>query len=172
MDSQRGLRATWGTFCTALMLALTLGGCGPDQVKAPNPTRSLDERRAIEVIRRAMQNEGANPAAGRDVKISNGATIHVDVGVEGHDYGVAYISIDDAAKLGSSIPPPNKKDERLRLMRGGDDGETRVVLLYQDNYLYDDLSGDSHEQTTITAERALTRDVQDFITHARTQKFK
>ena len=135
------------------MLVVTLGGvalsgCGPEQVKAPNPTRSLDERRAIEVIRRGIQAESANPAPGRDVKISTGATIHVDVGIEGHDYGIAYISIDDAHKLGSAIPPPNKKDERLRLERGGDDGETRIVLLYQDNYLYDDLSGESHEQTT------------------------
>src|SRR5262249_13311708 len=129
MESQRGLRAACGTYGAALMLALALGGCGPDQVKSPNPTRSLDERRAIEVIRRAIQNESANPAPGRDIKISNGTTVHIDVGIEGHEYGIAYISIDDAAKLGSSIPPPNKKDERLRLMRGGDDGETRIVLL-------------------------------------------
>jgi len=46
------------------------------------------------------------------------------------------------------------------------------VLLYQDNYRYDDLAGDVHEQTTITCERQLTRDVRDFVTHARTQKYK
>src|SRR6185503_15409953 len=102
----------------------------------------------------------------------SGAPIHIDVSVEGHAYGIAYITLDDASKLGSQIPPPNKKDERLRLVRAGDDGETRIVLLYQDNYLYDDLAGEIHEQTTITAERALTRDVEDFITHARTQKYK
>src|SRR5262245_33060736 len=175
METQRGLRARRATFDAAFLLAtilgsVALGGCGPDQVKAPNPTRSLDEGRAIEVIRRAIQNfestgpEGrVNPAPGRDIKISNGTTIHIDVGIEKHEYGVAYISLDDAHKLGSSIPPPNKKDERLRLERGGDNGETRIVFLYQDNYLFDDLSGESHEQTTITAERELTRDVQDFI---------
>lgn len=177
MQTPRGFGATLKTLGAAISLALslvtplTLAGCEQEQVKAPNPTRSLDERRAIEVIRRAVQNEGAAPAAGRDVQV-NGATIHVDVSVEGHAYGIAYISVDDAQKLGSAIPPPNKKDERLRLLRGGDDGETRIVLLYQDNYLYDDLSGESHEQTTITAERALSRDVADFITHARTQKYK
>jgi hypothetical protein len=94
------------------------------------------------------------------------------VSVQGHDYGLSYISADDGQKLGGAIPPANKKDERLRLVRAGDDGETRIVLLYQDNYLYDDLAGESHEQTTITSEKALTRDVQDFITHARSQKYK
>ena len=81
-------------------------------------------------------------------------------------------SEDDAKKLGDAIPSANRKDERLRLVRSGDDGETRIVLLYQDNYLYDDLAGEGHSQTTISCERALTRDVQDFITHARTQKYR
>ena len=57
-------------------------------------------------------------------------------------------------------------------MRAGADGETHVVLLYQQNYLYDDLAGEAHEQTTITAESALARDVQDFVTYARTQKYR
>jgi len=135
--------------------------------------RSLDERRALEVIQRAVKNEGVDPAAGRDVKLTgNAKQIHIDVGIAGKDYGIAYVSTDDAQKLGDAIPPAAKKDERLRLVRAGDDGETRIVLLYQDNYLYDDLSGEGHEQTTISVERALTRDVQDFITHARTQKYK
>jgi hypothetical protein len=57
-------------------------------------------------------------------------------------------------------------------VRAGEGGETRIVLLYQDNYVYDDLAGESHEQTSITCESQLSRDVQDFITHARTQKYK
>lgn len=155
------------------VLALGLGaGCGPGEAKAPNPTRQLDERRAIEIIRRAVKNEGVEPAAGRDeTLVGNGKVLHIDVGVSGKSYGIAYISSDDAASLGDAIPAPNNKDEKLKLVRVGD-GETHVVLLYQQNYLYDDLAGEAHEQTTITCERALTRDVQDFITHARSQKYK
>jgi hypothetical protein len=153
-------------------LALAQGGCGPGEARAPNPTRTLDERRAIEVIRRAVQNQGQTPAPGRIIKLAGSVDVRIDVSVQGHAYGIVYISVEDAQKLGNAVPKPNNRDERLRLVRAGDDGETRLVLLYQDNYVYDDLVGESHEQTTITSERALARDVEDFITHARTQKYK
>jgi hypothetical protein len=159
-------------WAAAFALGLVTLGCGPAEVRAPNPTRTLDERRAIEVIRRAVGDEGERPAAARDVETKNGKTLHVDVSIEGHDFGIAYISAEDAEKLGDAIPPPNKKNEMLRLFRAGEGGETRIVLLYQENYLYDDLAGESHEQTTITAERVLSRDVRDFITYARSKKFK
>ncbi len=147
----------------ASALGMAALGCGPEPVRAPNPTRSLDERRAL---------ENERPAAARDVELRGGKTLRVDVSVEGHEFGIAYISDDDRDKLGDAIKPPNTKDENLRLERVGPDGEVRVVLLYQDNYRYDDLAGESHELTTITAERALTRDVRDFITYAKTKKFK
>jgi hypothetical protein len=157
----------------ALALFAVLGAaCGPEEARAPNPTRTLDERRAIEVIRRAMVEEGVRPAAGRDVDLRTGKTLHVDVGVEGHEYGIAYISNDDADKLGDGIKPPNKPGDSLNLERVGADSEVRVVLLYQTNYRYDDLAGESHEMTTITAERELARDVRDFVTHAKTKNFR
>lgn len=156
-----------------LALGVLLAGCGPGEAKAPNPTRPLDERRAVEIIRRAVRNEGEAPDTGRDEPVaSGGKTLHIDVGVKGHSYGVAYVTSEDAEALGDAIPAPNKKDEKLKLVRVGADGEARVVLLYQQNYRYDDLTGEAHEQTTITAESSLARDVQDFITHARTQKYK
>jgi hypothetical protein len=125
---------------------------------------------------RARRGQGAeplaDPAPGRDEPIGAGKTLHVDVGVAGHAYGVAYISQEDADALAGAIPAANKKDEKLKLVRVGADGETRVVLLFAQNYLYDDQLGEAHEQTTITAESSLARDVQDFITYARAQKFK
>jgi hypothetical protein len=157
---------------SAMSTSVLVAGCGPDEAKAPNPTRPLAEGRAIEVIRRAIKNEHADPAPGRDEPIGAGKTLHVDVGVAGHAYGVAYISQEDADALAGAIPAANKKDEKLKLVRVGADGETRVVLLFAQNYLYDDQLGEAHEQTTITAESSLARDVQDFITYARAQKFK
>lgn len=146
-------------------------GCRGGEARAPNATRTLDERRAVEVIRQTMIREGVRPAPGRDVTLSSDRTLHVDVGVEGRSYGVAYVTLDDAAALGGAIPPRNQKDERLRLVRAND-GESRFVVLYQENYAYDDLAGDSHSQTTIACEGQLARDVADFITHARTQGYK
>ncbi len=157
------------------MACISLYGlaCGPGEARAPNPTRPLDERRAIEVIRKAISLENARPAPARDVTIAGyEKPLRVDVSVEGHEYGVAYITAEDAEKLGNAIPPKNGPDEKLRLARAGENGDVRIVLLYQDNYRYDDLVGEEHEQTTIAAERLLTRDVQDFITYAKTQKFK
>lgn len=154
------------------LVALAAAACGPEEVRAPNQTRSLDERRAIEVIRRAAVEEGVRPAPSREVELRTGKMLQVDVSIEGHEYGIAYISDDDAGKLGDAIKPPNKPGEKLNLERVGPDSEVRVVLLYQTNYRYDDLSGESHEMTTITAERELARDVRDFITHAKTRKFR
>jgi hypothetical protein len=149
-----------------------LAGCSGSEVRAPNPTRALDERRAIEVIGRAVAQEGLKPAPGREVELLSGRRIRLDVGVQDHQFGVAYVTDDDAQALGAAIPPANRQDEKLRIVRGGQDGSIRIVLLYQGNYVYDDLVGESHERTAITAERQLTRDVQDFTTYARTQKFQ
>jgi hypothetical protein len=157
----------------ALGAVIALSACGPGEARSPNPTRPLDERRAIEVIRRAVTQEGVKPAPGREVTlVSSNKPLQVDVSIEGKEYGIAYITAEDAEKLGNAIPAKNQPDEKLHLARAGEEGGVRIVLLYQDNYRYDDLIGESHEQTTITAERLLTRDVQDFITYAKTQKYK
>jgi hypothetical protein len=153
-------------------VAAAMLGCGGAQPAAANPTHPIDERRAIEVIRQAMIAYGAEPAPGRQLTLANGSILQVDVGVQDHEYGIAYVTAADAQALGTGIPPPNRKDERLRLARGGPDGEVRVVLLYQENYLYDDLAGEAHTLTAIASERSLARDVQDFITHARSQKYR
>lgn len=170
MRTRRAGAYRWAVTGGALAL-LALSGCSPE-ARAPNPTRPLDERRAIEVIRRAVKNEGADPDAGRDEPLTTGKPIHIDVGVKGHSYGIAYITSEDADSLGDAIPKANKRDEKLKLVRAGADAETHVVLLFQQNYLYDDQLGEAHEKTTITAESALARDAQDFITHARSQKYK
>lgn len=156
----------------AVASVVILPACGGGEVRAPNPTRAVDEGRAIEVIRRAVAQEGVRPGPGREVELVGGARLRIDVGVQEHQYGIVYVTDDDAQALGVAIPQPNRQDEKLRIVRGGRDGAIRIVLLYQGNYVYDDLVGESHERTTITAERQLTRDVQDFLTYARTQKFQ
>lgn len=156
-----------------LVAGLSLG-CEPPPVKtAPNPTRTLDERRAIEVIRNAVAAEGARPAPAREEKLTNkDKTVRVDVSIEGKKYGIVYVSDDDKASLGDSIPPPNAKDESLKIVRAGDDGSIVLVLLYQTNYRYDDLVGEGHEQTVITAENELTRDARYAVVGAQTRKWE
>ncbi|MBK8256346.1 MAG: hypothetical protein IPK82_27215 [Polyangiaceae bacterium] len=77
------------TLVSGLLLPLTLLACDPPPAKAPNPTRTLDERRAIEVIRKAVGSEGVRPAAGRDEKLTqSGKMIRVDVSIEGKNTGL------------------------------------------------------------------------------------
>jgi hypothetical protein len=157
-----------------LFVAAALIGCDPPpQPKAPNPTRTLDERRAIEIIRRAVQSEGLQPALGRDEPLSNtDRTIRVDVGIEGKKFGLIYVSDEDAAVLGNAIQGPPAKGASQNIARVGQAADAICVLLYQSMYHYDDLVGAGHEQTTITAEGELARDVRDFITAARSRKFE
>lgn len=157
-----------------LFLAIASIGCEPPpQPKAPNPTRTLDERRAVEIIRRAVQAEGLQPALGRDEPLSNtDLTIKIDVGIEGKKFGLIYVSDEDAARLGNAIQAPSAKNASQNIVRTGANSDAICVLLYQSNYHYDDLVGQGHEQTTITAEGELARDVRDFITAARSRKFE
>lgn len=157
----------------AILAAATAAGCDPPPAKAPNATRTLDERRAIEIIRNAITAEGIRPAPGRDeALVTSGKPIRIDVGIEGKKFGIVYVSDDDKTTLGDAIPAPNQKDEKLKLARAGAEGDIRLVLLYQTNYRYDDLVGEGHEQTTITCESELARDTRDFVTYARAQKFE
>src|SRR4051812_15097205 len=131
MPSERAPGSRWALRASAALgLGLGLAACGPGEAKAPIPTRPLDERRAIEVIRQAITSEGVQPAPGRDAKLASGKPIHIDVGVDGHQYGIAYLSEEDLHDLGDAVKPANKKDEALRIERA-DDEETRIVLLYQ-----------------------------------------
>lgn len=161
------------TVVAGLILPLTLLACDPPPAKAPNPTRTLDERRAIEVIRKAVGAEGVRPAAARDEKLTqSGKMIRIDVSIEGKKYGIVYVSDDDKSALGSVIPAPNEKDGALKIVRAGDDGSIVLLLLYQSNYRYDDLVGTGHEQTVITAENELARDARYAVVSAQTRKWE
>lgn len=146
-------------------------GCGGGAVKAPHPTRPIAEARAIQIIRQTIEAEGISPAPTRVVELRGGQSIEVDVGVEGKSFGVAYVTEPEARELGDAIPPRNLPDERLHVALGGASLSARIVLLYEVNYVHDDLVGEEHEQTAIAAERQLERDVRDFVTHAQSQSY-
>src|SRR5437764_750422 len=78
---------------------LFLAACAGQEAKQPNPMRSIDERRAIPIIAQAYQDSGQNPAEGRDIRLTTGKVLHVDVATAGHKYGVAYLTTGDLAGL-------------------------------------------------------------------------
>jgi hypothetical protein len=155
-----------------LGLAL-LGSCGGPPAKAPNPTRALDERRAIEIIVRAFHEERDNPAPGRKLEIADGKLLEVDVTGAGRKYGVAYVTPNERRELGPALPTRDPSmGDALQLVNGtGDDQDARILILHDLDYVYDDQVGTRHEATTITAERKLARDVRDFLVRAHAERW-
>ena len=164
--------ALLGLATLAMGLAL---GCSKPPARAPNPTRPISERRALEVIARAVKKEHVEPADGRDVKIVSGAVVHVDVGVADRKYGVAYLTEADRSRDDADqIPKKDKKHPQNLVVAEGvgrDEGGTKILVLFDTDYPYDDQIGEEHEQTSITAESALERDVRDFIVRAKVEKW-
>ena len=160
--------------CLGLLVAAALApACGGPPAKSPNPTRALDERRAVEIIVRAFRNEGDQPVPGRSVEIAEGKQLEVDVGSSGKKYGVAYVTPNERRALGSALPSrdPSMGDV-LQLVGGvGDDADAKILVLHDVDYVYDDQVGTEHEATTITAERKLARDVHDFLVRAHAEKW-
>jgi hypothetical protein len=156
----------------ALVLVFAIG-CGGPPAKAPNPTRSLDERRAVEIIARAFRDERDSPAPGRRVEIADGKTLNIDVGSDGHKYGVAYVTANERRELGDALPSRDPSmGDALQLVSGiGDEASSRILVLHDVDYVYDDQVGTGREETVITAERKLARDVRDFLVRAHAEKW-
>lgn len=152
---------------------LLLGACGGQEAKAPNPMRPLDERRAIKIITSTFHEEHVAPVQGRQVEIDEGTVLELDVGAQGQLFGVAYTTPQERQSLGAALPPRDAAmGDALQLLRGlGDDEEARILVLRDQDYVYDDHVGTEHEQTTITAENQLRRDVRDFLVRARAEKW-
>jgi hypothetical protein len=154
-------------------LALLAIACSSPEPRTANPTRPLDERRAIEIILAAFADERDHPVPGRIVRLAQGQELEVDVAAQGKKYGVAYVTTNERIRLGSVLPPrePNMGDA-LQLVSGlGDDGDARVLVLQDTSYLYDDHVGEEHRETTVTAELKLRRDVRDFLVRAHAEKW-
>lgn len=148
--------------------------CGSPPPRTANPARALDERRAIEIIIEAFRDERDVPVPGNDVALSAQSALRVDVAANGKKYGVAYVTGRERNDLGPALPPrdPSMADA-LQLVSGvGADGDARVLLLYDTDYLFDDHVGEAHEKSTVAAELKLRRDVRDFLVRARAENWK
>jgi hypothetical protein len=157
----------------ALGAALLSLACGGPPPRAANPTRALDERRAVEVIIEAFREEHDNPVPGGEVSLSESKKLHVDVNAQDRKYGVSYVTAQERVDLGPTLPPrdPTMRDA-LQLVSGlGADGDARVLVLEDTEYLYDDNVGEAHEASALTAELKLKRDVHDFLVRAHSEKW-
>jgi hypothetical protein len=156
-----------------LGLACVLTACGAPPPRAPNPTRPLDERRAIELIIQAFREEKDRPVPGNTLALTESKQIKVDVGAAERKYGVAFVTAPERLDLGTALPDKDPTmGDALQLVSGlGEDGDARVLVLRDTDYLYDDHVGDDHEQPSLTAELKLKRDVHDFLVRAHVEKW-
>ena len=155
-----------GAFCTSFALATAAGAVGC-RTSAPTPTfpRPLDESRALSIIVDAYREGGQVASGGRDLLLSSGRTLRVDVGTTGHQYGVAYVTKADADELDSSrdLPPPMGADDLPLVQGSGPDSDAVVLVLLAARYVVHAPDG----VLAIDDERRLRRDVRDFLLQAR-----
>jgi hypothetical protein len=117
--------------------------------------RPIDEPHAVSIISKAFHELNLEPERNRVIQLAEGKELHLDVAAKGRKFGIAYITRNDADKLGDALPK-RKDPEALIILKGvGEDEDTRAVLLYSADYMQDDLSGEDHTSTTIAAERKL-----------------
>jgi hypothetical protein len=156
-----------------LAFGAVLAACGTPPPRAPNPTRPLDERRAIEIVLQAFHDERDQPVHGHPITLAPGRALEVDVLAQGRKYGVAYVTTNERVALGNALPPRDPgMGDALQLVSGlGEEGDARVLVLHDSNYVYDDQVGEEHEETTVTAELKLRRDVRDFLVRAHAEKW-
>ncbi|HEX4335988.1 MAG TPA: hypothetical protein VH062_08755 [Polyangiaceae bacterium] len=154
-------------------LALASAGCGSPPPHPPNPTRPLDERRAVEIILKAFTEENDQGVTGRTISLAAGKVLEVDVTSAGKRYGVAYVTGNERRSLGLAVPTPEPgMEDALHLIRGTQgDANARILVLQDTGYLYDDQVGEAHEDTVVTAENKLDRDVRDFVVRAHVEKW-
>ncbi len=141
----------------SLFLALSLMGCAGAQQGATQ-LKPLEERRARAIIEAAIVDSGAQPARPRVVTVSTGATLTLDMAIEGGPYGVAYVTRDEQASLAGQLPARNPESDQLRVMRGAN---AIVLVVWEVDYRFD--ASAEHSATAVTAERKLKRDVSDFV---------
>lgn len=159
--------------------ALTLGSalialaCSGPPPRTVNPTRPLDERRAVELIIEAFREEQDRPVPGHDLFLSESQTLHIDVNAQGRKYGVAYVTAPERIGLGAMLPPRDPAmGDALQLVSGlGSDVDARVLVLQDSDYAIDDHVGEAHEASSFTAELKLKRDVHDFLVRAHSEKW-
>ncbi len=142
-----------------------LAACGGPEAQAPHSSRPVDERRASEVIAQTFARAKIEPETNRDVKVLGGKVIHVEVAAAGHKYGVAYLTREDQAALGDALPKKAPDSDALIIVPGDEEG-VHILVLFERDYLHDDLMGEVHENTNIAAELKLERDVKDFLRKA------
>ncbi len=152
--------------CLAL-LGMTSAACGGGTPKAPPILRPIDEPHAVSIMARVFREFGLDPVRNRPIAFGpKDATLRLDVAARDKRFGIAYITWQDADKLGDALPKRADPDAIIVVRGSGDDGDVHAALLFAADYMQDDLSGESHTSTSIAAEQKLELATKDILRRA------
>ncbi len=149
------------------VLAAPAGGCGGGAPKAPTILRPIDEPHAVSIMARVFREFQLEPVRNRTIAFGNAdATLRLDVAAKDKRFGIAYITSQDAAKLGDALPRRGDPDAIIVVRGNGDDSDVHAALLFAADYMQDDLAGESHTSTSIAAEQKLELACKDVLRRA------
>jgi len=129
----------------------------------------VHERRVFEIVSRVFDEAHLTVERGRVVRVRDKA-LTVDLAAGGRKFGIAYITREAEVKLGDIIPKHDSNSDSLVVVDS--DAGDRILILYERDYMTDDLEGDSHSATTIAAEGKVDRDARDFLLRAVRDKWE
>src|SRR5258708_25073385 len=143
------------------------GACSGDPPKAPTILRPIDEPHAVAIMARVFRELGLEPVRNRIIKFGrNEAELTLDIAAKERRFGIAYITWQDADKLGDDLPKRRDPDAIIVVRGAGDDDDVHAALLFAADYMQDDLSGESHTATSIAAEQKLELAARDVLRRA------
>ena len=150
-----------------LALACATAGCGGDGPKAPAILRPIDEPHAVSIMAKVFRELGFEPVRNRNIKFGpNDAELRLDIAAKERRFGIAYITWQDADRLGDETPKRRDPDAIIVVRGNGDDDDVHAALLFAADYMQDDLAGEAHTSTSIAAEQKLMLATKDVLRRA------
>jgi hypothetical protein len=151
----------------AALVAVPAAGCGGESPRVPTVLRPIDEPHAVSIMARVFRELGLEPVRNRIIRFGpNDAELRLDVAAKEKRFGIAYITWQDADKLGDSLPKRRDADAIIVVRGNGDDDDVHAALLFAADYMQDDLSGEAHTATSIAAEKKLELATRDILRRA------
>jgi hypothetical protein len=147
----------------ASALLAILASCATEPPRRPNVLHPVDTHRALDLIGGVFDEAGLTVEKGRP-EIVNARSLTVDEAAKGHKYGIAFLTRDAQLSLGDALPNHDANPDALVVV-DSDSGD-RILVLFERDYLTDDLEGPAHSATSIAAEVKIQRDARDFLRNA------